>query len=81
MPLALEQGRGRNGLERSMTIKMYPIEFEATDETDEALFKVRCFDEATSSVEIQTLVTPQTWLEIAEKIHDALMLIHPEADK
>lgn len=64
-----------------MTIKMYPIEFEAIDETDEALFNVRCFDEFTSSVEIKTLVTPQTWLEIAEKIHDALMLIHPEADE
>jgi len=64
-----------------MTIKMYPMSFEATDETDEVLFKVDCFDEVTSHVEILTLVTPQTWLEIAEKIHDALMLIHPEADK
>lgn len=63
-----------------MTIKMYPMSFEATDETGEVLFKVDCFDEVTSNIEILTLVTPQTWLEIAEKIHDALMQIHPETD-
>jgi|PlaIllAssembly_1097288.scaffolds.fasta_scaffold779679_2 hypothetical protein len=60
------------------TIKMYPIEFEATDETDEMLFRVRCFDEAVSNVEIKTLVTPESWLEISAKVHEALLAIHKE---
>jgi hypothetical protein len=59
-----------------MSIKMYPIEFEAVDETEEILFRVRCFDEAVSNVEIKTLVTPESWLELSAKVHEALCAIH-----
>ncbi len=64
-----------------MTIKMYPIEFEACDEVNELMFKVRCFDEAASEVEIKTLVTPALWDEIAAKVAEALRLIHAEESK
>lgn len=59
-------------------IRMYPTEFEAVDETENLLFKVVCFDEACSNVEVKTLVTPESWPEISDKILTALRLIHEE---
>jgi len=58
-----------------MIIKMYPTAFEAVDETDDLLFRVLCFDEAVSNVEIKTLVTPESWLELSAKVHEALCAI------
>ena len=57
-------------------IKMYPIEIEAFDELDALIFKVTCFDEVTSHIDIKTLVSPSSWPEIAAKIGEALKQIH-----
>ena len=62
-------------------INMYPTEFEAVNEADDLLFKVHCFDEYCSTVEIKTVVTPELWLDIAEKIHEALLQIHKKEEK
>lgn len=58
---------------------MYPIEFEAVDDTGAPLFGVKCFDDVCSTVEIKTVVTPELWLELSKKIHEALVAIHSEA--
>ena len=57
-------------------IEMYPVEFEAVDETGDLLFRVKNFDEVCSSVEINTPVTPESWKEIAAKVLEALEAIH-----
>lgn len=54
-------------------IKMYPIEFEACDETDELLFRVKMFDEVCATVEIKTPVTVDYWDEVSAKIREALV--------
>jgi len=59
-------------------IHMYPTIFEAVDETLDVLFRVECLDEAVSKVEIKTPVTPDLWLEISAKVHEALLAIHAE---
>lgn len=53
-------------------MKMYPIKFEASD-NDELVFKVEMVDEAAASVLIKTLVTVQTWDEIAALVREALV--------
>ena len=53
-------------------MKMYPIRFEAVD-NDELVFKVEMVDEAAASVLIKTLVTVQTWDEIAALVREALV--------
>jgi hypothetical protein len=59
-------------------IHMYPTIFEAVDETLDVLFRVECLDELVSKVEIKTPVTPDLWLEISAKVHEALLAIHSE---
>ena len=61
-------------------IHMYPIVFEAVDETQDILFRVECLDESVSKVEIRTPVTPDLWLEIGAKVHEALTAIHKEME-
>ena len=64
-----------------MKIVMYPTEFEGVDEVGEVLFRVECFDEFCSKVEINTVVTPELWQEIATKVHEALLQIHKKEGK
>lgn len=60
-------------------INMYPTEFEAR-EADDLLFKVQCFDDACSTVDIKTVVTPELWLEMSAHIYKALLAIHKKEE-
>lgn len=54
---------------------MTPVDFEAYDETNELLFRVKVFDEACASVEIKTVVNVESWDEMSAKIREALVLM------
>lgn len=61
-----------------MSLNMYPVRFECIDEIHDLLFTVEAFDEATATVEIKTVVTVESWDEIAAKVREALVLMQLE---
>lgn len=59
-----------------MKVELHPIEFEiVSQDLDEVLARVRCFDEVACKVEINTMVTLNIWNEIAEQVAKALKQI------
>jgi hypothetical protein len=58
----------------------YPTKFEVYDEYGECIVKIEAFDEDSSNVKIDTVMTPETWLEVSVEVHKCLLLIHPEKD-
>lgn len=47
-----------------MKIKVFPVRFEAYDDIGEGAFKVEAFDDSCATIEIQTPVTLESWLEL-----------------
>ena len=50
------------------------------DNGDSVLAVVKMFDEGGSSVRIKTLVNPEVWPELSDKIFQALKKMHPEKE-
>ena len=64
-----------------MGLNMYPVRFECIDEIKDVMFSVEAFDEATATVEIKTVVTVESWDEIAAKVREALVLMQLETSE
>ena len=64
----------------SSGMTLAPSRFECTDDaTDDLIFTVQAFDLECSTVEIKTVVTPESWEEISKLVLKALRQIHPPA--
>lgn len=62
-------------------IECYPTQFEAHDTvTNDALFKVKTFDECCAEVTISTVVNVELWDEIAPMIRQCLVAMKLEND-
>ena len=53
-------------------MNVYPVKFEAYDDT-EPLFKVEMFDEDGATVTISSVITVELWNEISPKILECLL--------
>lgn len=61
-----------------MAFRVYPTKIEIYDETKDLAAKVEAFDEVASTIEIKTVVSPDSWPELEAAIRRALHLIHTE---
>ena len=61
-------------------MRMYPTEFECTDEMG-LVFRVKTVDDQCVEVEIKHYVTLELWKEIAEKVAEAIAQMFPEEDE
>ena len=64
-----------------MNIKATPTEFELHSADCELVAKLSMFDEECSTIEIRSVVSPETWPELSAAILEALKQMHPEVEK
>jgi nitrogen regulatory protein PII-like uncharacterized protein len=58
-----------------MPIKCVPTKFEAYDDTNDLIFTIELFDEASASVKILSIVNYESFCEISDEIKQALLLM------
>lgn len=61
-------------------MKACPVTFEITDDADELLAIVDCFDASSATVEIKTVVSRHTWPELSAKIAECLSAMQLDGD-
>lgn len=63
-----------------MSIRIYPIELEAVDETDELVFKLRTMDAESASIEVRAVLTPANVDDFCDALQRAIKLLELEPD-
>lgn len=63
-----------------MSIRIYPIEVEAVDETDEPVFKLRTVDAESASLEVRAVLTPANVNDFCDALQRAIKLLELELD-
>ncbi len=61
-----------------MSIRLYPIEIEAVNEDENAVFKLRTFDERCATLTVDSVITPANIDEFCEALKQALTLLELE---
>lgn len=60
-------------------MEMYPVKIEIYDE-DMPAAKVETFDNCAAHIEVTMMVNAASWKELADKIHEALLMMKLEGD-
>jgi fatty acid-binding protein DegV len=64
-----------------MAIKLHVVAVEATDEVDDLIFTVKCFDSESAELELkQTVHNAASWAELSADVARAIEMLKLDAD-